>query len=872
VTKAEIQIHGYRKGHQLLASSVVLLKDDQAVIDRLSDVAGPLRPKEQFSPYITAYPLPSGHFYVIARTWQDNSVARAGCVLTMSVLVDAKLWSLSPPIQSLLRLLDPSRLPTEQDAVSVDLDASFDERLPSTPTFSASEMLEALFLEDAKPIVVFDAPTPELIAFRIIAALWPDIRRRFALSTFALSPRKIGGRDLDLVFAPMNAKAKFSDWPGRRVDGRSSQISRHRWTGALVRRVFEEPSPNLLSEREIKLLEGNDADSASALRIALLWEELLEKSQHSPTAVLGLLDIANSGMVNNVFAVKLLEPLLAKATRLAESTLLINDAWDYVGAIARKMRGHDMPEGHVAVRHLAGQLAGRAPDSAINFLGNLDLNGATVDLIPSIAQGLGQTSDSRVEKAMLGAPTDILAILVAQDRDLAQRVAMDDDLIKRIGETLTFIDRKLADSAGSMLLPFLVEDRHVIAAKPIFNRLNSQEIVAELRWLGQANKFKSKRLSVMLIERARKVGGLSVIRDVLISFDASVARDYLLAQSLTASNTDLRWLLDQERLSKSSFGKLLLGMLERASDVEFVGLLADQRVIKQLLARLPEGSVDILVRMVMQGHLPINTYIRVIKATLSSVDDFRRFEIADKVLERCLCNRFDGDESDFLPELLGIIGAKLDGRRTVIIGLGRNNTGDLVRRNLIAYEKAPSAARRRIVEAVDEIALALRERYSIDLDSASSEACANIMIDAEKTSYKSLLTAAGILIPSLLNARHQPISLMVAALFPMLYRELASADDVPDLIKFIPFLDWDRCKAARRELVEAFMSSSWRPGDLALTSYRCGDVNKILGQVAKAYGGGKYLNMIENDLARLSDKERRIIEWEISDIRPDSGY
>ena len=90
---ADVQIHGYRKGHQLLASSIVLPKDDQAVVDRLSDVAGPLRPKEQFVPYLSAYPLPSGTHYVVARTWQDLGVPRAGCVRTKSVLINILAWS-----------------------------------------------------------------------------------------------------------------------------------------------------------------------------------------------------------------------------------------------------------------------------------------------------------------------------------------------------------------------------------------------------------------------------------------------------------------------------------------------------------------------------------------------------------------------------------------------------------------------------------------------------------------------------------------------------------------------------------------------------------------------------------------------------------
>ena len=451
MTTAEIQIHGYRKGHQLLASSVTLSKDDQAVVDRLSDVAGPLRPREQFAPYLSAYPLPSGTYYVIARTWQDHTVSRAGCVRTKSLLIDTLAWSLRPPLTPILRLLSSTELPTEMSAVRIELEEQFEERLPPTPTFSASELLEALFLEDAKPVVVFDAPDPELIALRLLTALWPDIRRRFALSTFALSPRKIGGRDLDLVFAPLNAQAKFSAWPRRRVDGRSSQIDRHRWTGAIVRRVFEEPIPRLLSDREIDLLGKRDTDSAAALRIALLWDELLDKLPQTPTAALGLFDIANSGMVSNTAAIKLLEPRLAEATRRAAGSLPPNDAWDFVGAIARKMQGHDMPAGRIAVEQLVEYLAEHAPDGAVSLLRQPDPKGAIDDLLPSIAIGLGNGAAPRVEHVLVEATTDIIARLVSQGGALTSRVAVDDGLIRRMGVALTEVDRELAERAGMML-------------------------------------------------------------------------------------------------------------------------------------------------------------------------------------------------------------------------------------------------------------------------------------------------------------------------------------------------------------------------------------------------------------------------------------
>lgn len=869
---AEVQVHGYRKGHQLLASSVVLLKDDQAVVDRLSDVAGPLRPREQFEPYLSAYPLPSGAYYVVARTWQDQAVARAGCVRTKSILIDGQTWSRTPPLALIVRLLDSTRLPTEIDAARIELTEQFDERLPPTPDFGASELLEALFLEDAKPVVVFDAPAPELIALRLLTALWPDIRRRFALSTFALSPRKIGGRDLDLVFAPSNAKSKFADWPGRRVDGRSGQTDRHRWTGAIVRRVFTEPVPQLLSDSEMDLLGSSGADNAAALRIALLWDELLDKLDRTPSAALGLLDIANSGMVSKSAALKALEPRLAEATRRAADKLSPDDAWDYVGAIARKMQGHRMHAAKLGVDHLAAHLAERAPEGAVSLLRQPDPKGAIDDLIPSIAKGLGKGAAPDIERLLLSAPADIVARLVSQGGPLTSRVAKDDALIGRMGVVLNEVEQELANRAGMKLLPLLVEDRHLAAAVPIFLQLDAEGIATELRWLGDTSDFKARRLSSALIDRAREIGGLPDVRDVLVSSGASSRRNELLAQTIDPVKIDLLWLLDDSHLSQTASLPLLMTVLRRADEKQFEALLSDPAISKCVVELLPDDAIDILTRAVMLDSLPMEAYIRVIQSLIPRVDETRKFEIAGRGLGRCLRSRFDDNRAVVLPALLGILGAQLEGGWVVRVGLERGVEAAVASRNLVAFEKAPSAARKRIVKAVDEIARALQGRHAVDLTEAANDACARLMLDAEVTSRKALVDAAGWLMPSLIQARAQPVSLLIAALFPVIYRELAKADEVPDLLKFIPFFDWDRCKTARYELVRAFMSSSWKAGDLALTACRCDDLERILKRVFHSYGGLEYVARLENDLDRLKEDDRRLVKRTISEIRADRSY
>ncbi len=338
----------------------------------------------------------------------------------------------------------------------------------------------------------------------------------------------------------------------------------------------------------------------------------------------------------------------------------------------------------------------------------------------------------------------------------------------------------------------------------------------------------------------------------------------LLALTIDPTETDVLWLLDEKRLSETASTTQLVNVLRRADERQFTTLLSNSRINEYVVARLSNMAVDILERAALQDTLPIDAYVNVIQAVIPEVSNDRKLEIAKFALGRCLHNRFK-DETIILPMLLGILGEKLDGRWIAHKGLERNIGIDIASRNMIALEKSPSTARRRIIEAVDEIAHMLQERRVIYLDEDANDACARLMFDAEDISYVALVDAAATLIPSLLHTHRQPISLMIAALFPIIYKELANLKNVPKRLNIFFFFDWDRCKAARIELVEAFMSSSWRPGDLALTACRCNDVSKILTQVAQSYSGEKYLAQIENDLDRLDESSKIYVQRVITE-------
>jgi hypothetical protein len=832
------------------------------VVDRLSDVAGPLRPRERFESYLTAYPLPSEEHFVLARTWQDLTVARAGCVRTLSLIIPMNDWAEAEGLSGYLDLVGVGPLPDEGHATQVVARTMQAEPLPRVPG-AGSELLEALFLEEARSVVVLDADDPNLIATRLLTSLWPSLRRQFAISTFALSPRKVAGRDFDLMFAPRDARARFADWSGRRVDGRSSQSSRHPWTRALVSRVFEQPYPRLLSPTEIELVGGREhgVADASALRIALLWAELVAKLHTTPSAALGLLDIANSGKVRNPGALRAIEPSLADAAQHAAATLPEADAWSFLGAIARKLLGLSMPTCQAAVAEAVEQLAARAPEGAVAFLSQEDPRGVVADLLPRIASGMGGRFTDRSERALLNADPVVLGMLVAHgDGRLMARITGDRPLVDRLERVLPLLDATTLDFVALKLLPLLTEDWQIPAAEPLIARLDAGQLAVQLHHLAETNDFRSVQLSSLVFHKLMSVTSREHVRQALLSLPPTKRRDEMIARTLFPDAKDVWWVVEGDAFDRTKSTAMLLELLGRTNEEQLAAMLVDQRAGAYVLETLQTGAPQRLLLILSGDVLPVETFVRIVRRVFSDLDAGAALKLATHALRRCLPCRFGDREVAFLVSMMGAIGDKLDGAGSARIGLARGVEAALAGRNLIAFHKATPSARRRIVCAIGEIAQVLRDRRRFDLDAAAGKACAALMFEAESMAPRALLLAAGHLLPMLLRSRHQPVSPMIVAAFPPIHRELAEADDIPDLFKFIPFLDWDRCKAARHELVDAFMSSTWPPGDLALTACRANEIDRILRRTAKQRGGAEYIARIAAEAGTLPAGCREPIE------------
>lgn len=323
------------------------------------------------------------------------------------------------------------------------------------------------------------------------------------------------------------------------------------------------------------------------------------------------------------------------------------------------------------------------------------------------------------------------------------------------------------------------------------------------------------------------------------------------------SSEDALWLISDPVLTIESANVHLLKVLQAASFSERQALLLDRRI----LSRVPDEGADLLLWAVQSMQMPLDLYLETVFRLLPLASDNHRVQVALAALGNCLGSRFQGDESATLGALFEAASTSMDVRSVCRVGLNRHLTPDILSRNVIAIDSTSTQVRSRFVASFDELAEALASRYELDLSAEAAASCASLLWTAQSQHPRAAVAASGRRLPQLLRSKRSPISIVVAAAFPIVYKELAAQPDVPELLKFVPFMDWDKCKAARRELVDAFLSTLvWAPEDLALTAFLCVDVDRILGRVRKAYGGPKYLYQMLERSTKLPIQCREAVQ------------
>jgi hypothetical protein len=319
------------------------------------------------------------------------------------------------------------------------------------------------------------------------------------------------------------------------------------------------------------------------------------------------------------------------------------------------------------------------------------------------------------------------------------------------------------------------------------------------------------------------------------------------------------WLLTSPALKAGRRVELIRLLLVAANVPQLRGMLADPRTLSKTLASLnasDESDAELLSRIVRNVAMPSRDYVTLVVALLPKLKSSISAELAGKAIEVALPQEPNEVPASILDRLLSATGDKLNGGRIMRAGLQLGVSATAASRNLVAFGSAPEAARRPILTGVEEMAEALAGRHQLDISKEAAEAAAKLLWEYGSVTANGIVRAATTLLPLALNEKSEVASPLIAAAFPPVYRELAKGSAFDLLSLMFVFLDWDKCKSARRRLIDAFVNSEWRISDVAIAAVRAGDPIRILGGIARERGGEQALRDLAADLNQVPEDLR----------------
>ena len=847
LNKLNYQIHRYKSGHQLIASTLSLSRTDQDTVDRLSDISGQVRPGENFEPYFTCYPLPSEKEFVIARTWQDTKAARAGCVLTKSVFIPMKEWENAIAVTIIFNML---------------LQATFDEHFPNqSGTYPSNqervsdgpfeELVESMFLEPRQPIVIFDGNNETEIIIRLYTVLWPNLRRRFASCTFALAPRSVNNRPFDLLFSRTDLRTRFSDWKGRRIEGlkNNRKPARHRWTKNLAFRIFGTDKPSLYERNDSSLLHVVSDANENTLRLSLLWEELLTKAsrESSPTAILGLLDIINS---QPIFSEQLyfdIRPLIKKAIDNGMSKLSPEENWKFFAALLVKHSRKLMDRAMLwDVKNACTVLAQNDPQLAINFISKFDPAPERIPAIlyASIGDGLATYTKRNGLNIADQIPKNLGLPLLSASLDFAQII------MSGIAEKQAYLfeyllkyfvskDQRPINRAKRNLLEFVQSPLH----KDVLSLIFSEPLTLEFFNRGLIKIEENTHLAVREFDHTLlKNSAKFKIYPTLLNFAI------VNIEAGRTSNLIVKILQEQPQLFKSFYYNPTLDKKIRnqivsdtlvkdgKSIIEFIS--KEKELISDILTVLKDNkksNKDLLLNLVLTASLTIPERLEMLVQFKPAIINKHPKTLIYQFLSTAIYTK------SLWPVLVKIIN-KLDPFNSeafinyVFNNLNKNLSAETSFELLIA---CGTNIKRSLVNEVDLIS----ERLSSDINSETKKVILDNWLGLLRSSSnldKQRRTAVYILEFAFERYNSDPTFLILPT-FPIIYQLFKDGRSLGRVIVSWFFNDWDKCKTIRQDLVHRYLNSDWSRIGLFQIAKKTGITEEIISILSDSKSGRRFI-------------------------------
>jgi hypothetical protein len=883
-------LHGYLNGHERLAGSLTLPQADAELTVRLSDLSGTLQGDNSFYPYLTIYPLPTGSFYAIAKTWLDLDAPRGGCVLTRTALVPMTAWS-----HGGVDLADIAALltqPTRQDverfnkplslSVATERDARND-----TPHQEVEGFAAKYFGEGIRPVVWFRDTDPDNILIAIVRHLWPQLRRNFAACTLSLQPRQLANAPFDILFAPTTAYSRFSKIARENVvqsvgDTKKS-LRIEPWIMALSSSICQEgPLPTVADWPDLLDALGPEP---SSVRWLYLLNEMRSRTAESPTAALGTMDIVESLCPSPDSKPTLKSNVARSAIAAADSASTASNSLGLLSLICERLL-------HPAFREI---------DSGIfDEMTNL----VSVKAANSVEDGLASYETLRAKPQDAGPALSAFRYGIAEA--LRKQSVLSPSKVAALKEyELAATD--IVPENASIAEAYLQAHQSLSAVEDILRWLHSSR--GEVDRVAFAKLFLRSALSLPAgeevyvealshlsaddVETVLNGMGAEVleVKPVEIAFEKQVARKhpdrvrqwverlpvFSRAAAKVASSTyepspeGLAELLADKAFSKERRDTIL---------IEYLGRVVQPRIPPWLFERIDgapplllsvvdaavagdSAAGPLLARFAETTIIPATT-IPPLVVPISSLSRLPVFgQLCEWLVRSAIARILRGEaEGEMFDQLTGNseVGAWIsnaDGFRFgnwVASEAGRDGKAQVRAWSWLAH--GPEA----LYRSRENLTLVTIGQLSRQMDRSGSPEigrCWKLIIERARAFCGSRVAFNHSVQALQFSFQHikLPVGTLVPVVFPDVYKAVAEqsafADDAEGLFSY----DWDKAKALRRNIVDAFVDSDWPPSDLALAAYRSFGLRKLFKRVWRKWRGERYIERMIRDLSTRSDAE-----------------
>jgi hypothetical protein len=835
--------------------------------------------------------------------------ARAGCVLTHTILIPQEAWGAFKNVRLIDRYFRNPRLyPEYQFTDSIELDA---QNVPDSSfsdvkvdTAASRIFVTRYFGQGIRPIVWFNVEKPDEYFWRLTEHLWPRLRTAFSCCTCSLQPRLLQDRPFDLLFAPAGVYSRFTKLTpdhlidaskGRRTLSNEAEPWCEYWADALFSDQADLPS----GENELPLWNELGEDPSSARKMSLVHELRLRASQ-SPTAGVGAIDVVESLAREASSAIPLKSMVFASAIEAASSATNIEDGLTTLRLVEdrldREAFGEVSNRFHNEVQHAASRLAGRAPMVAIQASEAFTSNPVeeSSSFQTGILFGLSEVAKRNPSflKGMEEYPSTAVRLLNLEPSLAARYLCgAGHSGPSLVASWLTSTkDVNILREVRKAILPVLVGDEPEDLISALLRDMTQSEVPGTLDQLFRAsNGFAAQSVLKVVIDRFSSVYSAEVRQwatQAKLRWTDGVAE--VLAATFSDSPAGYGDFLSEAGFTGAQRAQILAKMLEShgKSSIPYWlrKMLSENGTFVEILASVPLAVSE----QIDHALYRILDEVEEIVLTKSVTEDLQKFEgrpvfplLVDKVMRALVVGYVTGENEQLQAAVIG----ESEAADRWVRNISSGHLGGLLLRGRAAGPEGVERAWKWIsggshvlyerqdmilADLLDALIPHTKQSFQQNIETA----IASILRRAKSESAPEVrqALAAKCLRYAFDNTR-LALSAVVAESFADVYSQLTQSDRRRVSFFEVLFLsyDWDKGKDLRIALVDAFLRSDWRPGDLAVAAERAGILGKIFKRVRRRSHGDEYIAAMERDLSLRATSEAASVRERLASMvsKPD---